>query len=209
VIGTAGAVLLALAGVVQATLGAVIPDWTGDKLAPVALGLLTVGLGAVALLAARRLRTVEPAGERLAWATGMLVPGLLGLSTVGALSWVPAALLTGAAAVAMAGRWRAALAALAANRLRVLLTVLGCTQLLMAAGAAPLLMLIGAGSGAAMIAGAWLRTAPPGPRIGLALLGLLPFAGAGWTALVPVLLALVAAPLTLLVVRRDLAAAPS
>ncbi|MGD9990863.1 hypothetical protein [Pseudonocardia sp.] len=33
-IGVAGGALLVAAGLVQATLGAVIPDWTGDKLAP-------------------------------------------------------------------------------------------------------------------------------------------------------------------------------
>ena len=55
-LGTAGALLLGVAGLVQATLGAVIPDWTGDKLAPVGLGLLTVGLAGLALAAARRVR---------------------------------------------------------------------------------------------------------------------------------------------------------
>ncbi|GAA1843468.1 hypothetical protein GCM10009836_23540 [Pseudonocardia ailaonensis] len=207
--GVAGAVLLLLAGLVQITLGAVIPDWTGDKLAPVALGLLTVGLAALALLAALRLRRPDPAGVRLAWAVALLGSGLLSLSTVGVLSWVPATLLTCAAVLAVARDRREALAAVAANRLRVLISALGCCQLLMAAGAAPLPMLVGALGGAAMITGAWLRTAPPGPRIGIALLGLLPFAGAAWFAIVPLLVALVAAPLVWIVVRRDLAATPA
>jgi hypothetical protein len=207
VIGVAGAVLLGVAGLVQVFLGSVIPDWTGDKLAPVGLGLLTVGLAVVAFVAARRLRAPGPAaGPRLAWTLALVGPGLLSLSTVGVLSWVPAAFLTCAGALAMTGHWRPALAALAANRLRVLITALGCCQLLMAAGAAPLPMLVGALSGTAMIVGAWLRAAPPGPRIGIVLLGLLPFAGAAWFALVPVLVALVAAPLVIVVVRRDVQA---
>ncbi|WP_158703574.1 hypothetical protein [Pseudonocardia dioxanivorans] len=47
-----------------------------------------------------------------------------------------------------------------------------------------------------------MRRLPRGPRIGLALLGVLPFAGVGWTALVPVLLALVATPLLVVALRR-------
>ncbi|MCW0212005.1 MAG: hypothetical protein OJJ54_01465 [Pseudonocardia sp.] len=206
-IGVVGASLLLVAGLVQTTLGAVIPDWTGDKLAPVALGLLTAGLAVVALIAARRLREPDlPAGVRLAWAAALAGPGLLSLSTVGVLSWIPAALLTCAGILAPGDEWRDALAALAANRLRVLLTALGCCQLLMAAGAAPLLMLVGALSGAAMILCAWLRTAPPGARIAVALLGLLPFAVAARVAIVPVVVALLAAPLVVMILRRDAAA---
>lgn len=205
-VGVAGAVLLGVAGLVQVFLGAVIPDWTGDKLAPVGLGLLTVGLAAVALVSASRLRSTGLSdGARLAWVVALVGPGLLSVSTVGVLSWVPAALLTCAGGLAMAGHWRATSAALAANRLRVLITLLGCCQLLMAAGAAPLPMLVGAASGSAMIVGAWLRSAPPGPRVGIVLLGLLPFAGAAWFAIVPVLVALVATPLVVVVLREDLA----
>jgi hypothetical protein len=96
-LGTAGALLLGAAGLVQTTLGAVIPDWTGDKLAPVGLGLLTVGLAALALVAARRFRRPgRSPGQRAAGALALAGPGLLCLTTVGVLAWVPAVLLVAA-----------------------------------------------------------------------------------------------------------------
>lgn len=196
-LGLAGGGLLVAAGIVQATLGTVIPDWTGDKLAPVALGLLTVGLGVIALVSARCLRT----GSAL-WALGLVGPGLLSLSTVGRLAWLPAAVLIVATGFAAADGGRDALRVLRAEPVRVLLTVLAATELLMAAGAAPVPMVVGALGGLALLAATWLRRLPRGPRIGLALLGVLPFAGVGWTALVPVLLALVAAPLLVVALRR-------
>jgi len=195
-LGVAGGALLVVAGIVQATLGTVIPDWTGDKLAPVGLGLLTVGLGVVALVAARLLRSHGPL-----WALALVGPGLLSLSTVGALAWLPAAVLTVAAVLVLAEDGRAVLHAVVAEPLRVLLSLLAGAELLMAAGAAPLLMLIGGLGGVALLAAAWLRTVPLGVHVGLALLGVLPFAGAAWAALVPVLLALVAAPLLVAVLR--------
>jgi len=196
-LGLAGGGLLVAAGIVQATLGTVIPDWTGDKLAPVALGLLTVGLGVIALVSARCLRT----GSAL-WALGLVGPGLLSLSTVGRLAWLPAAVLIVATGFAAADGGRDGLRVLRAEPVRVLLTVLAATELLMAAGAAPVPMVVGALGGLALLAATWLRRLPRGPRIGLALLGVLPFAGVGWTALVPVLLALVAAPLLVVALRR-------
>jgi hypothetical protein len=87
VLGVAGAVLLGTAGLIQTALGAVIPDWTGDKLAPVGLGLLTVGMGVGAVLAAVRLGKPDlSAGARTALAFGLVAPGLLSLTTVGVLS---------------------------------------------------------------------------------------------------------------------------
>jgi hypothetical protein len=58
-LGLTGAALLVAAGLIQTMLGAVIPDWTGDKPAPVGLGLLTVGMGAGTLLGARWLRSPD------------------------------------------------------------------------------------------------------------------------------------------------------
>jgi hypothetical protein len=146
-LGTAGALLLGAAGLVQTTLGAVIPEWTGAKLAPVGLGLLTVGLAALVLVAARRLlRPGLPPGQRAAGALALAGPGLLCLTTVGVLAWVPAVLL-------------------------------------MAAGA--------------LVVAAWLPA-----RTGvLVLLGTAPLAVAGWSALVPVLVAVVALPLAAAVLR--------
>jgi hypothetical protein len=43
-LGLAGSGLGLLAGLVQATVGSRIPDWTGAKLAPGGLGLLTIAV---------------------------------------------------------------------------------------------------------------------------------------------------------------------
>ena len=55
-LGALGGVLLAVAGAIQIVFGRDIPEWTGNKLAPVPLGVLTVVLAAVTLLAAHRAR---------------------------------------------------------------------------------------------------------------------------------------------------------
>lgn len=198
-LGVAGGLLTVLAGLVQLMFGDDIPAWTGNKLAPVPLGLLTVGLGGIAVLAAVRV------GDRRAsplWALGLAGPGLLCLSTVGVLAWLPACVLAAAAALVLVDGWRASLRLLTAEPVRVLLSVLAAAELVMAAGAAPLLMVIGGLGGIALLAATWLRTVPPGPHIGLALLGVLPFAGAAWTGIVPLLFALVAAPLLVVVLRE-------
>jgi len=200
-LGTAGALLLGVAGLVQATLGAVIPDWTGDKLAPVGLGLLTVGLAAVALLAARRfLRAELSPGPRAAWALASAGPGLLCLSTVGVLAWAPAVLLVAAAVLAVADGPGDSARAVAAHWPQVLLSALGGFQLLMAAAAPPWVMAVGAVSGTALVLAAWLP-ARPAVRVGLVLLGTVPLAVVGWYALVPLLVAAVALPITAAVLR--------
>jgi hypothetical protein len=200
-LGTAGALLLGVAGLVQATLGAVIPDWTGDKLAPVGLGLLTVGLAGLALVAARRVRLPGlPPGQRAAWALGLAGPGLLCLSTVGVLAWAPAVLLVAAAALAVAGGARASARAVAAHWPQVLLSALGLCELLMAAAAPPWLTAIGAVSGVALVVAAWLP-ARTGVLVALVLLGTAPLAIVGWFALVPPLVAVLALPIAAVVLR--------
>jgi len=199
-IGTVGAVLLGAAGLVQATLGAVIPDWTGAKLAPVGLGLLTVGLAGVALVAARRFRTELSPGPRAAWALASAGPGLLCLSTVGVLAWAPAVLLVAAAVLAVADGPGDSARAVAAHWPQVLLSALGGFQLLMAAAAPPWVMAVGAVSGTALVLAAWLP-ARPAVRVGLVLLGTVPLAVVGWYALVPLLVAAVALPIAAAVLR--------
>jgi len=199
-IGTVGAVLLGAAGLVQATLGAVIPDWTGAKLAPVGLGLLTVGLAGVALVAARRFRTELSPGPRAAWALASAGPGLLCLSTVGVLAWAPAVLLVAAAVPAVADGPGESARAVAAHWPQVLLSALGGFQLLMAAAAPPWVMAVGAVSGTALVLAAWLP-ARPAVRVGLVLLGTVPLAVVGWYALVPLLVAAVALPIAAAVLR--------
>ena len=90
----------------------------------------------------------------------------------------------------MIERWRDTAEMIARNWLRCLLSILGATEVLMAAGAAPHLMAVGAVGGLALIAAAWLPASPIGLGA-LVIIGTAPFAALGWT--VPVLLLVAAA----------------
>lgn len=202
-LGTVGGVLLAVAGVVQILAGHAIPAWTGNKLDPVPLGALTVALAVLAFAAAHRARRPsDPPGMRATVALGMAGPGLLCLSTVGVLAWVPAALLV-VAGVLVVDAWRQVGAAVAANRYRILLGVLGCCQLLMAAAAAPLPTAAAVVGGAALLLAAWLPRPGPGLLAGLVAVGVVPLAVVGWAAVVPLVVAVVAVPIAVLRPRRD------
>lgn len=196
-LGLSGAVLGIAAGLVQTLAGYGIPEWTGNKLATGALGLLTVGLSVLAGLAALRQR--DPGLSLLSralCAAGLIGPGLLCLTTVGRLWYVPAILLT-AAGLLTIERWRATVAALRDDWARVLLTALAICELLMVASGPGLLMVVGALSGVALAIAAWWRSASRLAVFSLVALGAIPFAALGWTAVVPVLLAVFAGLLTL------------
>ncbi|MGH2984622.1 MAG: hypothetical protein ACRDK5_10295, partial [Solirubrobacterales bacterium] len=49
--GVAGAALGIVAGIAQWAFGNVIPEWTGNKLHPVQLGIITIALSLIALAA--------------------------------------------------------------------------------------------------------------------------------------------------------------
>lgn len=200
-LGIAGAGLGVVAGLVQAVAGWAIPEWTGAKQAYGSLGLTTVGLSAVAGVAALRQRRPDlSVVARAACALSLIGPGLLCLSTVGRLWYIPGPLLL-TAGVLTVHRWRATASALSENWARVLLSVLGACQLLMVASGPPLLMVVGGLGGVALVVAAWLRTAPTALVLGLVAAGTLPLAALGWTAVVPVLVALLAAAIAALLVR--------
>lgn len=202
IFGLAGSVLGVVAGTVQATIGSSIPDWTGAKASPIPLGLLTIGLSVVAgWVALRRRNSGLSVWGRVACALGLIGPGLLCLSTVGRL-WYPSALLMVAAGVMTIDSWPDTARAFAEDWLRVLLTALGGFEILMAAGAAPFLMVVGTAGGCALIAAAWLRAVPRGVLVGLVVAGTVPFAALAWTAIVPVLLAVVAMVVAIPVVHQ-------
>ena len=201
-LGVTGAALGIAAGLVQVVAGHQIPEWTGAKLATTPLGLLTVGLSLLAGLAARRQRDSDLSVlARAACALGLIGPGLVCLSTVGRLWYLPAVLLVVAGGLTI-DSWRQTASVLAENWYRVLLSVTGASQMLMAAGASPALLVIGGIGGILVIVAAWLRTPHPAVLVvGLVAVGTVPFATLGWTALVPVLVAAQAGALTALVVR--------
>lgn len=201
-LGLAGSVLGLVAGLIQVFAGSAIPEWTGAKLATVPLGLLTVGLSVLAAMAARRqARSDLSVLGRAACALGLIAPGLLCLSTVGWLWYLPAVLLV-VAGVLSVDHWRDTGAALVDRWPRVLLSAIGGCEILMAAGSSPLLLVVGAAGGIALLVAAWLPTRSWTLVAGLAALGTVPFAALGWTAGVPVLAALLGVLLTLLVVRE-------
>jgi hypothetical protein len=91
--------------------------------------------------------------------------------------------------------------------MRVLLAALGGFEMLMAAGAAPAVMAVGAAGGTALVAAAITGARRRWLFLGLVLLGTIPFATVAWTALVPVLLLLVAAALATTLLRQPAARA--
>ena len=200
-LGLAGSVLGLLAGIAQATIGSRIPEWTGAKASPIALGLLTAGLSALAGWAALQQRDLRlSVGGRAACALALAGPGLLCLSTVGRL-WYPSALLLVVAGTMTIGSWSDTAKMLATGWFRALLGALGACQLLMAAGAPPALALVGAAGGASLIAAAVWRAASRPVIAGLLAAGILPFAILAWAAIVPPLVALTAALIAVPVLR--------
>jgi hypothetical protein len=139
---------------------------------------------------------------RAACALGLIGPGLLCLSTVGRL-WYPSAVLLLVAGMMTIDSWRATVRAFADDWFRVLLTALGGFELLMAAGAGPLIMAVGVVGGFALIAAAWLRPGSRDVLLGLVVAGTVPFAVLAWSAVVPLLLAVVVLLVAVPVVRES------
>lgn len=190
--GLAGAVLGVAAGTVQLTVGSRIPEWTGAKASPVALGLLTVVLALLAGWAALRQRDPRlTVGARAGCALALAGPGLLCLSTAGRV-WYPSALLLVAAGTLCIDGWAATGRMLVAEWFRVLLGALGACQLLMAAGAAPVVAVAGAAGGLSLIVAAGWRSASRAVLGALLAVGIVPFAVLAWAAIVPPLVAVTA-----------------
>jgi len=98
-LGTAGAALGVVAGIVQWAAGTEIPDWTGNKLHPVQLGIITILLSLLAFGGVRfAARNPDAPGwhKALAW-LAILVPAGICFTTVGRLWFLPGPLLIVAA----------------------------------------------------------------------------------------------------------------
>ena len=200
-LGVTGGALGVLAGVVQATVGGHLPAWSGNKLDPARLGVLTIALALLAIVAAARQR--EPdlrVGPRAACSLVILVPALLCFSTVGRLWYLPGLLLL-LAAVRTIDSFSSTARLIARNWLRCLLAALGAAELLMAAGASPPVLVVGAIGGTALIAAASLATSRLA-LAGLTTLGSVPFASVAWTAVLPFVLLLAAAGIVVALIRQ-------
>lgn len=191
-LGVTGAAVGVVAGLVQVTLGTRIPSWTGDKLAPVPLGLLTVALSVLAAAAAlRQARPATPVHVRALCSVTLAVAGLLCFSTVGRLWYLPGPVLL-AAALAGLGSARETGAVVGRNYLRLLLGLLGAAEILMAAGAPPWALAVGAAGGVSLAVAAWRGPSRQMFAV-FVLAGTVPFTALAWTAVVPVVLAMLAA----------------
>ncbi|WP_295701883.1 hypothetical protein [Lapillicoccus sp.] len=201
-LGGAGAVAGVVAGLIQLTLGPSIPEWTGAKSSPGALGLLTMVLSLLAGLAALRQRDANlSTGHRTAYAAIIIATALLCFTTVGWLWWwLPAPLLFAAGSLTI-DNTHDSIRAIRDNWARCLLTVLGGSEILMAAGAGPLLMAVGGLGGAVLVAVAWVPMTQRSTFLDLVLIGTVPFALLGWTAIAPILLMLMAVAIALPLVR--------
>ena len=203
-----GAVLAMVAGLVQSTMGSRIPAWTGDKADPGPLGALTLVLGAIALLGATLLTAPRrSATVRVGAGAAIGLVAAIGFTTVGRLWWLPGPLLALGLVVSIED-WHALRSAIRREWWRVLLVALGCCELLMVVRAHPAVTVLGVVAGVALIAAA----VPAAQRwtIALAVVGPLPFAALAWTALVPLIVSVVAAFVAVAVaVHRTSARAPA
>jgi hypothetical protein len=209
-LGGLGGFLGLLAGAIQALIGARIPAWSGAKASPFALGVLTMLLAAVGVGAALAFRgglraTPE---RRAAVIVGLLVPALLCFSTVGRLWYIPGTLLLAASGYSVgAGGPREVGGVFARNWLRILLSVLGACELLMAAAAAPVVIAaVGLSGGLALLAAPWPKQ--PKLTVVLVIVGAGPFTVLTWWSVATPLLTVLAVVITIALTRRQRHLAP-
>lgn len=183
-------VLGILAGTIQATFGTQIPDWTGAKAEPVALGLLTVAMSLLMIACAWAWRDPGQLVPPLA----ATIPALVGFTTVGRLWYLPGPLAISATVIGIRN-WRSAGIRAVRAWPRLLLAGLGGCDLVLAAGAPPALAVLAAASGAALIGVAVLGSHHLWWAAGLLGAGTIPFAVAAWAAIVPMLTLALAASL--------------
>ncbi len=204
VLGLIGGGLGVMVGLIQATFGTDIPNWTGHKAAPLPLGLLTVGLSVISVLAARQLQTRPglPTGQRLVAALGLLIPGSLCFSTGGALWYVPGAILfTGGVYAVIGGEAHRTREVIATTWPLLLVSALGAFEVLMAVSAGSVMTAaVGVAGGVALMAAPWPQSARL--RMALLIIGTVPFALLTWWSVASPLLAVVALAVGLTALRR-------
>lgn len=202
--GLTGGVLGIAAGLIQATVGEHIPNWSGHKTEPLALGLLTMLLSAISIVSAITLRRnlTLTAEQRLAAAAGLLIPGGLCFSTAGSLWYLPGVLLlTGGLYALVAGDPHRTREVVPARWGHLLVSVLGAFELLIAVSAGPITtIIVGVVGGVALLAAPWLPTWPV--RLLLLLIGTLPFAVMAWWSVAAPVIAVLALAIGLSTLRR-------
>jgi hypothetical protein len=194
--GTIGASLGLAAGLAELTVGPSIRSWVGSKADTTRLGLATLVLAGLALVAAlvllRRPRASAP--TRLGLAAGLLIPGLICFTTVGRLWYVPGVLLVGAGIVTVVDvrKERSEVATTLGRNWTALLTVvLGAFYVFLGATALGLAGILGMLGGLLAIALVAARGVLP-TQVALALLlaAALPFAALTWWSVATPLIAI-------------------
>ena len=195
-LSTIGASLGIVAGLVELTLGSHIRSWVGNKQDTTRLGLATITLSAIALLAAvtwLQRRETSP-GTRLLVVVGLIVPGVICFTTVGRAWYVPGALLVVAAAMAaseLREDAREVVETISRHWLAALTVVLGAFYIFLGATALGLAGLLGVVGGAAILAAIALASRIPARARPLVLLAAaLPLAALTWWSIVTPLLAI-------------------
>ena len=194
------------AGLVQTTIGNRIPEWSGNKSSRVALGLLSMALGA-SVLAARRLHgAAMPRAETLTAITLWLAAvALVCSTTVGWLWVIPDALVLVAAGVSLAAcGWRSFRLVVAADWLQGLVGFLAALVLLMAVSAASLsTVAAGLVAGDALIAAA-VMSVPGRQKLVIVLVAATsPFVAMTWWTIATPVLTVVALAIGLAATRRS------
>jgi hypothetical protein len=194
-IATLGAALGVIAGAIDLAIGSSIRGWSGNKLDPTPLGLLTIILSAIALAAA--VSWQRPGGQvgdrRLATVLAFLIPAGLCFTTVGQLWHLPGVLLIAASILVVGASTRTELSHAVSVHHWVggLTALLGGYYLVLGGDALPKAVGVLGILGAIAIWTALLDTRRS-HRVRLILLavGALPFAVATWWSVITPLIAL-------------------
>jgi hypothetical protein len=195
-LATTGASLGIVAGLAELTLGPHIRSWVGSKQDTTRLGLATITLSAIALVAGitwlqRRETSPEPG---LLIVLGLIVPGLICFTTVGRAWYLPGALLVVAAATAvseLSEDAREVVETISRHWLAALTVVLGAFYIFLGATALGIAGLLGIGGGITILASVALSSRMPTRVAALVLVAAaLPFAVLTWWSIVTPLLAI-------------------
>lgn len=191
-----GASLGIVAGLAELTLGPHVRSWVGNKQDTTRLGLATIALSAIALLAAVTwLRRKDAStGTRLLIVVGLLVPGAICFTTVGRAWYLPGALLLAAAAMPIADLRedaRGAAETIGRRWLDVLTVVLGAFYVFLGATALGVAGLLGVVGGIMIVAVVATSSRIPSRIAPIVLVAAaLPFAVLTWWSIVTPLVAI-------------------
>jgi hypothetical protein len=207
-----GASLGVVTGVVELVLGPHIRSWVGNKQDTTRLGLATLALSAIALLAAVTwLRRQDASvGTRLLVAVGLLIPGAVCFTTVGRAWYLPGGLLVvgaGLAGADLLADAREVVATIGRSLLAALMFVLGAFYIFLGATALGLAGAVGISGGVVILALVASSARIP-MRVGQIILvaAALPFALLTWWSVVTPLLGILVVAIGWFSIRQTTAA---